>query len=189
MKPIVCLHVIHKICLALFLSFAVWSCQSTQYNQKVNDLAREANNLLEQEEAIRSEWKIEFGQFFNPESRAKFPSNREELRPHAENQIRLLEQMEALSNSAVDKFEQASSISNNEKERRYTALIAASLKKGVESYPLFKEQMKLVLDNEIKDSQTFEAKLSDLTQRIAIKTKESAELQAEAGIIIGRQAR
>jgi hypothetical protein len=189
MKPITRFQHIHKICLALFLSFAVWGCQSTRYNQKVNDLAREGNNLLEQEEAVRSDWKIEFGKFFNPENRAKFPANREELRPRAENQIRLLEQMQALSNSAADKFEQASSASNNEKERRFTALTAAAIKKDVESYQLFKEQMKLVLDDEINDSKTFETKFSDLTQRISMKTKESAELKSESERIIGRSER
>lgn len=172
-------NLISKICFVLFLSLAFWSCQSKQYNQKVNDLVLEGNNLLKQEEAITTEWKIEFTKVFTPENRAKFPSNREMLRPHAENQIKLLEQKQMLSNSAAEKFEQASQITNNEKERRLTAFYAASFKKDVEIYQLFKEQMKLVFDDAVKDSKTFETKFTDLTHRIELKTKEKNKLQFE----------
>ena len=107
-------------------------CQSNQHNQKVNELVREGNLLIEQDVVITNEWKTEFVKVFMLENRAKFPSNREMLRSHAENQIRLLEQQEALRNSAADKFEQASQISNNEKEKKFTSLFAASFRKDVE---------------------------------------------------------
>jgi hypothetical protein len=51
-------------------------CQSNQYNQKVNELVREGNLLIEQDAVITNEWKTEFVKVFTPENRAKFPSNR-----------------------------------------------------------------------------------------------------------------
>jgi len=186
MKLTVTYHFIYKFFLLVILSSVFAGCQPAGYDQKVNDLARQGNALLEQEETVRSEWKAEFLKHFTPENRAKFPANREELRPHAENQIRLLERMQTLSDSAAEKFEQARGISKNDKEARFTGLIAASVRKSTESYQLFKEQMNLVLDDEIKDSGTFEARFSDLTQRISAKSKESDELKAEAEKVLGK---
>jgi len=171
----------------MFLFFALWGCQTKQYNEEVNNLVREGNNLIKQEESVSTEWKTEFITVFTPENRAKFPSNREKLRFHAENQIRLLEQKQVLNNSAVDKFELASQLSNNEKEKRATALFAQSFKKNVEIDQLFKEQMNLVLDDRINDSKTFETQFMDLTQRIEIKGKERDELQTKAKGILERQ--
>jgi TPP-dependent 2-oxoacid decarboxylase len=170
----------------LLLFFTFLGCKSIQYNQKVNELVREANVLLEQGTVITNEWKTEFVKVFTPENRAKFPSNREMLRPHAENQIRLLERLEILSNGAADKFDQASQISNNEKEKKFTSLFAASFRKDVEVSQLFKEQMKLVLDDNIKDLKTFETKFVALTKNVEMKMKERDELQSEGKRIIGR---
>ena len=186
MNPFTHFHFIYKFCLVVFLSFAFWSCQSNQNNQKVNDLVREGNDLLKQEEAITSKWKAEFGKVFTPENRAKFPSNREMLRLHAENQIRLLEQRKALHSSAADKFEQASNLSNNEKEKRFTSLFAASFKTDVEIDRLFQKQMKLVIDNGITDSTTFERKFKDLTRQIEMKVKDRDELQSEGKRVVSK---
>ena len=178
-------HFNHKICLVLLLFFAFLGCQP-KYNVEVNELAREGNNLLDQSADISHEWNMEFIKVFTPENRAKFPSNREMLRPPAENQIRLLEHQEVLENSAADKFEQANRISNNEKEKRFTLLTAISIRKGVEISQLFKEMMKLVLDDNIKDLKTLETTWMDLTQRIEMKMKERDDLETERKRILGR---
>ena len=170
--------------LALF--FVLLGCQSNQYNQKVNELVREGNLLIEKDAVITNEWKTEFVKVFTPENRAKFPSNRETLRSHAENQIRLLEQQEALRNSAANKFEQASEISNNEKEKKFTSLFAASFRKDIEISRLFKEQMKLVLDDNIKDLKTFEMKFEELAQIAETKIRERDELQSEGKRVLGK---
>ena len=176
-------HFNRKICLVLLLFLAFVGCQP-KYNQKVNELVREGNNLLDQQADIRSEWKIEYFQVCPPNIRAEFPSNREMLSPHAENAIRLLEHIEPLMNSAINKFEQSSQISTNEQEKNYTKLIAASVKKSLEIDQLFEEEMKLVLDDNINNSKTFETKFTDLSQRIEIKVKERDELQSEAKKIL-----
>lgn len=170
----------------MLLFFVLLGCQSNQYNQKVNELVREGNLLIEKDAVITNDWKTEFVKVFTPENRAKFPSNREMLRSHAENQIRLLEQQEVLRNNAADKFEQASQISNNEKEKKFTSLFAASFRQDAEISQLFKEQMKLVFDDNIKDSKTFETKFSDLTQSAEAKIKERDELQLEGKKILGK---
>ena len=170
----------------MLLFFTLLGCQSNQYNQKVNDLVREGNLLIEQDAVITNEWKTEFVKVFTPENRAKFPSNREMLRSHAENQIKLLEQQKTLRNSAADKYEQASKISNNEKEKKFTLLFAASFRKDAEISRLFEEQMKLVLDDNIKDLKTFETKFMDLAQSAETKMKERDELQSEGKRILGK---
>lgn len=169
----------------LLLFSVLLGCQSNQYDQKVNELVREGNLLIEQESVITKGLKSEFVKVFTPENRAKFPSNRETLRFHAENQIKLLEQQESLLNSAARKFEQASQISNNEKEKKFTALFAASFKKDAEISRLFEEQIKLVLDNNIKDLKAFETRFTELTQSAEIKIKERDELQSEGKRILG----
>jgi vacuolar-type H+-ATPase subunit I/STV1 len=176
----------YKLYFVLMLLFAFAGCQSKQYNHQVNDLVREGNLLIEQDALIISEWKAESSKTFTPENRAKFPSNREALRPSAENQIRLLEQREDLLNSAAGKFEQASQISTNEKERKVTSLFAASFRKDAEVSQIFKEQANLILDNNINDLQSFEAKFKELIQKAEMKIKERDEMQAEAKRIVGR---
>lgn len=147
---------------------------------------REGNNFLNQESEISNEWKTEFMQFFNPKTRAGFPSNREMLRQHAENKIKLLKQMSVLENNAAEKFEQASQISTNEKEKKATSLLGESFRKNIEINQLFEKQMELVLDENIKDTQTFESKFMEITQNIETLTEEKNKLENEAKSILGK---
>jgi hypothetical protein len=168
------------------LFFAFVGCQAKQYDQLVNDLVREGNAMIEQDALITSQWKAEFIKTFTPENRAKFPSNRDELRSSAENQIRLLEQQIVLRSGAADKFEQGSRISKNEKEKKFTSLFAASFRKDAEVSQIFKEQTNLVLDSNINDLQTFEARFKELTQKAEMKIKERDDMQTEAKKILGK---
>lgn len=173
----------------LVLLLQLSGCENKNYNQQVNDLVREGNNFLNQESEISNEWKTEFMQFFNPKSRADFPSNREVLRPHAENQIRLLKQMSNLQNNAAEKFEQAGQISTNEKEKKSTSLLAASFRKNMEINQLFEKQMELVLDENIKDQQIFESKFIEITRNIETATEQRDKLQNDAKSILGKDSR
>lgn len=176
-----------KIFAILVLFFQLSGCGNKENNQQVNELVREGNNLLNQESEISNDWKTEFMQFFNPKSRADFPSNRELLRPHAENQIRFLKRMSELENNAAEKFEKASQVSTNEKEKKAISLLAASFRKNIEINQVFEKQMELVLDENIKDSQTFESKFTEITRNIETMTAERDRLQNEAKSIIGKK--
>jgi flagellar motor protein MotB len=176
----------YKLYFVLMLLLAFIVCQARQYNHQVNDLVREGNKLIEQEADITSQWKAEYVKTFTLENRAKFPANRDNLRSSAENQIKLLEQQQNLLSKTADKFEQASQISKNEKEKKFTSLMAESFRKDIEVNQLFKEQVNLILDDNINDLQTFEAKFKELTQKAEMKIKERDNLQAEAKRIIGR---
>lgn len=171
----------------LILLLQISGCGNKENNQQVNELVREGNNFLDQESDISSEWKTEYMQFFNPKSRADFPSNREILRPHAENQIKLLKQMSELENKAAEKFEQASQISTNDKEKKSTLILAESFKKNIEINQLFEKQMELFFDENIKDSQTFETKFMETTKNIEVMIKERDKLQNEAKNIVGEK--
>lgn len=176
-----------KIFAILVLFLQLSGCEKKENNQLVNELVREGNNFLDQESEISNDWKTEFMQFFNPKSRADFPSNRELLRPHAENQIRLLKRMSDLEKNAAEKFERASQISTNEKEKKSTSLLAASFRKNIEINQFFEKQMDLVLDENIKDSQTFESKFMEITRKIETMNEERDRLQNEAKSIIGKK--
>lgn len=72
------------------------------------------------------------------------------------------------------------------RKKKITSLFAASFRKGAEISQLFKEQMKLVLDDNIKDSKTFETTFTDLTQSAEAKTEERDELQSEEKRVLGK---
>lgn len=158
------------------------------YDRRVSELAREGNKLLEKDAAISREWRDEFITVFTPENRARFPSNRDDLRPHAENLIRLLEQRVALNNEAAAKFDQAAEISRLEKEKKFASLMAGSLRKDVEINLLLLDQMRLVLDEEIKDQIAFNSAFMTITDNVGLKLKESRDLSSAARECMGRKA-
>ena len=141
--------------------------------------------LLEQDAKISREWRDEFVAVFTPENRAKFPSNRDYLRPHAENLIRLLKQRVILNNGAAARFDQAAAISKLLKEKKCITVMAESFRKDVEINLLFIDQMKLVVDDEIRDQKTFDSEFMTLTDSIADKVKESEDLQTAARACLG----
>lgn len=171
--------------LAVFLLLSVPGCRSSNDAQKANALVAEANGLLEQEAKAAREWSAEYAEVFTPQNRSRFPSNRDALRPHAKNLIGRLDRSAALNSEAAAKYEEASRLLTDDKARRYSALLAASFLKDVEVAGLFKEQMKLVLDDGLKDQRTFNEKFIELTRVIEQKVKERNELQAEGKKVMG----
>src|SRR5690606_38860870 len=120
-------------------------------------------------------------------NRNKFPSSRETLRPHAENQLRLLQKQKSLLSTAIEKFEQASRISTNDKEKRFTSLMADSLRKDIEIANYFVETMNLVLDEKVTDAKMLKNKFVQSGQNAELKMKERDALQSEAKRIIGKE--
>jgi hypothetical protein len=177
-----------EIVIAVVFSFPLFiSCGSVNYDKSVNDLVREANSLIEQETDVVKEFRNEFVSVFTMENRDRFPSNRETLRPHAENQLRLLQKQKSLLSTAIEKFEQASRISANDKEKRFTSLMADSLRKDIEIADYFVETMNLVLNEKVTDTQILKNQFVETGQKAELKMKERDALQNEAKRIIGKE--
>jgi hypothetical protein len=85
--------------------------------QRAKDLMREGNTLLEQSSKLTNEWTEEYQKVFNPESRAKFPGNRDELRTGAETIITILDEASSLERRIANNYEEASTLSPNAQER------------------------------------------------------------------------
>ena len=168
--------------LSLFLS-----CGRINHDETVNDLVREANGLLVQEADVVKELRNEFVSVFTAETRDKFPSNRDDLRPHAENQIRLLQKQKSLLSAAIERFERASVISGSDKEKRFTSLMAESLKKDVEIADSFVDTMNLILDGHVTDRQTVKNRFVENGQRSEMRMKEREVLQNEARKTIAQE--
>ena len=145
----------------------------------------EGNILIEREARVTQEWTGEYGKAFTLRNRAQFPSNREVLRVHAENIIKLLGQSAALRSEAAGKYEEASRLLSDSKEKEVSTLFASSFRKDVEANELLKEQVGLVHNHEIKDQKTFNDRFMNLAQLIGQKIKERDDLQAEGKTIIG----
>jgi len=137
---------------------------------------REGNILLEQSSKLTNEWTMEYQKAFNPESRAKFPGNRDELRSHAEKIITILDESNSLERRIANNYEEASTLSPNGQERRGVASIAAALRKNIEGNQLVKSQVRLVSDDEITDEKTFNEKFMRYMQLIEQNRTESEDL-------------
>ncbi len=149
------------------------------------ELIAEATALLEQDSSVTKAWTAEFGKAFTPENRAQFPANRESMRVHAERITRLLDVSAKLNAQGAEKFDQAAALATEDKAKKGLALFAASLRRDVEITGLFKEQVKLVSNNEIKDRKVFNEKFMSLTQLIERKKAERDVEQNEAKRLVG----
>lgn len=145
----------------------------------------EANNLLAADVGVAEKWLREYGSAFTPANRAQFPSNRESLRSRGENMMRLLNESTKLNAEAAEKFEQAAGLVTGGNEKKGLDAFAASIRKNMEINSLFKEQMLLASDAEIKDQKIFNEKFMTLLSLIQQKSKERDERQAEGKKLLG----
>ena len=174
-----------RFILLISLFFNLLGCRLDPGAQRAKALMGEANSLLEQESRVTQEWSVEYGKVFTPQNRAQFPSNRESLRGHAEKVISLLDESARLSSAAAEKYEQAVGLVNEDKEKRGLVLFAASFRKDVEITGLFKEQMRLAANSEIKDQKTFNEKFMNLTQLIEREKRKRDDQQNEGKRLMG----
>jgi hypothetical protein len=149
------------------------------------NLLDEANKLLAQQTQVDSTWSREYGQVFSAEQRAKFPSNRDFLRSRAEKLIMLLDESSRLGNAAAEKYEQASGLVRDDKQKRGMVLFASGIKKAVETNQLFKEFAQLASDTTIQDEKTLNERFTHLKSLIEQKRKERDEKFAEGKRLLG----
>jgi hypothetical protein len=174
-----------RLILLIFFALALAACKSGSGAERAKALMGEANDLLEQQSKITSQWAAEYGKVFSPQNRAQFPSNRNSLRTHADALIKLLDESSRLSNAAADKYEQASKLAGNDQERRGMVQFVTAMRNDVEVNELLKSQMRLVADEAIKDEQTFNEKFTDAMKLIQQKEKESEDHMNEGKRLLG----
>ena len=161
------------------------SCKTNLDASRSQSLRREADILLEQEARITSEWTTEYAAAFNPQSRARFPANRQDLSRKAESMIASLDQSSSIQSTAAEKYLAASALEPNEKMRQFLSLFSQSFKTNVEINDLLKQQIGLVNDEEIKDTKTFEKQFQSIGAEIAEKVKDRGKLQSKGKEMIG----
>lgn len=167
-----------KIIFLILLVIVAGGCNSRSKSEQAKVHWREANELLRQQSDVTGQWGAQFSKAFNPESRSKFPSNREWLRTQADELTKLLNESSRLGQAAAEKLDQASGLTDNENDRKLMTQVATSLRKDLEVDDLLRSQLRLVHDEEIRDEKTFNARFMELMDVIQEKEKEGdARLQ------------
>ena len=153
--------------------------------QRAKRLMAEANQLLEEDLKLEEKWVAEYGKAFRLENRNLFPSNREDLRISGEKVTEVINESMRLNSQAAEKIDQAVTLFSDDKVRRGLAKLAASVRTQQEINNLFKEQMLLVSDAEIKDPKTFNEKFLRVAALIGTKRTEVDDQKADAKKLLG----
>ena len=111
----------------------------------------DALKLMERDTNVTEQWFNEFVRAFTKENRAKFPANRDFLRTHAAQIIKLLDESSSLNQGAADKYEQAAFLSAYDQQQRGLASFASGCRKKVELNEILKSLMQTVSDETVAD--------------------------------------
>ena len=175
-----------RVILLMFLLVGVSACNNAaRREQQIKALASDANMLIKQDTDITRQWVDEFVKAFSQENRRKFPANREFLRSHAEQIIKLVDESSRLNNGAADKYEQAASLAVNEQQRKGLRSFASAFRKTVEAHELIKSQMQLVSDETLVDEKIFNDRLKHGWELAGQKQAESQQQIDEGRRLLG----
>jgi hypothetical protein len=161
-----------RVTLLIFLLVTFSACNFTRERQ-VKALVNDANKLIHRDTAVTEQWAHEIAIAFTTDKRSQFPANREFLKPHAAQIIRLLDESSGLNNGAADKFDQAAGLSRNDRQHRGFSSFASAFRKTVEINEILKSQMQMVSDDTIVDQQTFNDRFLHSWEIIHQKRRES----------------
>jgi hypothetical protein len=160
-----------RLLILFLLLLSLPGCRSTS-EQRFQTAFAEANKISDQQIKVMNEWAREFSQVFTEQNRARFPGNRDWLNSRAQKILPLMDQSSRLSNEAIEKYEEASRLMDNDQHRRGLAAIAASFRKSGEIEQLFKAQAQLPSDRTITDANAFNEKFAYFNKLIQQKQKE-----------------
>ena len=161
-----------RVSLLIFLLVTLSGCNYVARQRQMKTLLSDANKLMARDTDVTEKWGKEVATAFTPEKRAQFPANRDFMRTHATQIIKLLDESSSLNNSAAEKYEQVAVLSRSDKHRRGFALFASSFRKTVEMNELLKSQMQTVFDKTIVDEKTFNQKYSQTWEPLQQKRRE-----------------
>lgn len=174
-----------RVILLIFLVFSVSCNTAFTRERKIKALLNEAVELMKRDTDVAGEWTDQYVKAFKPENLAQFPANRDFLRTHAEQIIKLLDESCSLNNRTAAKYEQAAGLSRNAQVYRGLTTFASGFRKTVEMNELLKSQMQMVLDDKVLDKQLFKEKFLQLGQLIGQKHNESQNQFGEGKRLLG----
>src|SRR5215211_4046971 len=140
-----------RVTLLIFLLVTFSGCNDVARERQAKALVSEAYQLMKRDTDVTQQWTDEFVKAFTPENRAQFPANRDFLRTHAAQIVKLLDESSGLNNSAAEKYEQAAGLSGNDQQHRGMSSFASGFRKSVEANELLKFQMQMVSDETVVD--------------------------------------
>ena len=163
-----------------FLLFTLACCRSSS-EERGKVLFSDASILLNKQIKITERWARELAEVLTVENGEKFPSNRDWFISRGEKIIPLIDETSRLANEAADKYEEASRLMSDDRERRGFALFAASSRKDVEVCRLYKALAQLASDRTINDKETLNEKIGSLL-RLIQQTHKQKDEQFEEGM-------
>ncbi len=161
-----------RVTLLIFLLVTLPGCNDVARERRSKALLNDAHKLVARDTEVTDQWTNEVEKAFTPEKRAKFPANRDFLRTHAAQIIKLLDESSSLNNSAADKYGQAAGLSRNDQQQRGLRLFASGFRKTVEANEILKSLMQTVFDESVMDLKTLNAKFSHSWELIQQKRRE-----------------
>ena len=130
-------------------------------------------------------WAREITEVWTEQNGAKFPSNRDWFISRGEKIIPVIDESARLANEAADKYEEASRLASNDREKRAFALFAVSSRKDVETVQVAKTLVQLASDRTINDKETLNQKVGSL-MRSFLQTQKQGQEQFDEGMRLMR---
>ena len=174
-----------RVTLLIFLLVTFSGCNHLSRARQSKALLSEAADLVKQDNKITKQWSDEFVTTFTPENRAQFPDNRDFLRTHAAQIIKLVDESSRLNNIAAVKYEEAARLSDYDERHKGMTSFASAFRKTVEMNDLIKSQMQMVSDQRVVDPDTFNEEFSHSWQLIQQKQSQRERDFAEAKRLLG----
>jgi len=170
----------------LFLALSFAACnRGPSAGDRAKALMRAANDLLVQSTKATEEWTSEFSKAFRPQSRERFPANRDQLRASADKIIKALDEETRLNESAIEKYEQALALIKDGPQRQGMVLVVSAIKKEGQIRDLHKTQMQLVSDEKIVDAKTFNARFMEIMEQVMVVKRQSEAEFSEGRRLMG----
>ena len=149
-----------------------------------NKLIAEANTGILGADKMSQEAYTKFRSYMNDETMNKFPSNREQIRPTAQESADLFARSAAAyRDQVINKFEGASKLNINEKFREYIVLKVEAFKKLADSKEVARELALVPLDASITTQDKLFAKIKEVDVRLNALVKEVQEANERANKI------
>ena len=159
----------------LFLLLFSLACCRSSAEERGKVLFSDATILSKQQTKITEKWARELAEVMTTENGEKFPSNRDWFISQGEKIIPLIDESSRLANEVADKFEEASRLMSDDRDRRGFALLAASSRKDVEVGQLYKALAQLPSDRTINDKETLNERVGSLMRLIQERHKQRDE--------------
>jgi hypothetical protein len=171
-----------------FRSFCILLSLALVAGCKIGDDTADANKIIEDAKAgilagnkLSEEAYTKFRSFMNPETIENFPSNREQIRPAAQESADLYAKSAAtFRDQVVNKLEAASKLKINEKFKEYITLKAEAFRKLAESKEVAKELSLTPLAPSLTTQDALIAKAKEVDARLNALVQQYEETEQRA---------